>query len=65
MSRFFEKILIALFSLVFIALVIISLICIEGPGAPGFFARHPFFKWLYFITHLFSNDGFFLISIGA
>ena len=65
MNKFFVKLLTFAFALPFIALCIISLICIEGPGALEFFSQHPVFKWLYVITHFFSNDGFFLIHIGA
>ena len=65
LDKIIEKIIIAIFSIPVIALAVIGLIWIDGPGAPEFFAQNPVFKWVYYITHFFWGEGLFLIHIGA
>ena len=65
MNKFLEKFIAFLCLLPILAILAIGLVWIDGPGAADFFARHPVFKWIYYITHFFWGDGLFYIHLEA
>ena len=64
MDRFLKYVVTPILAVVGLALVVISLIDIEGPGARDFFSRHRVFRVVYVLTHFVSGDGLFYVHIG-